>query len=223
MQDLIQPDSTLAELAVSHAGASRVFYKHGLDFCCNGRVSLAEACGKRGLDLAQIEGELQAAIAETPQDELVAELPLPDFVQYILDTYHAAHREELPRLTAMARKVEQVHGEKPDCPRGLAAFLEHLTEELEMHMQKEEQMLFPMIIAGRGRMVGMPISVMEEEHQDHGKNLERMRELAANFEPPEAACNTWRALYLGLAQLERDLMEHIHLENNALFPRALKG
>ncbi|MGK0220248.1 MAG: regulator of cell morphogenesis and NO signaling, partial [Planctomycetota bacterium] len=154
---------------------------------------------------------------------LVSEKPLPDFVQYILDNFHAAHREELPRLTAMARKVEQVHGEKPDCPRGLGEFLERLTEELEMHMQKEEQMLFPMILAGRGRMVAMPISVMEEEHQDHGKNLERMRELAANFEPPEGACNTWRALYLGLAQLERDLMEHIHLENNALFPRALKG
>ncbi|MFT7679518.1 MAG: regulator of cell morphogenesis and NO signaling [Planctomycetota bacterium] len=223
MQDLIKPDSTLAELAVSHAGASRVFHKHGLDFCCNGRISLADACVKQGLDVAQLESELQAAIAETPQQELVSEKPLPDFVQYILDNFHAAHREELPRLTAMARKVEQVHGEKPDCPRGLGEFLERLTEELEMHMQKEEQMLFPMILAGRGRMVAMPISVMEEEHQDHGKNLERMRELAANFEPPEGACNTWRALYLGLAQLERDLMEHIHLENNALFPRALKG
>ena len=90
-------------------------------------------------------------------------------------------------------------------------------------MQKEEQVLFPMILSGRGAMAAMPVSVMEEEHRDHGKNLERTRALTNDFIAPESACNTWRALYLGLAELERDLMEHIHLENNVLFPRALQG
>jgi len=223
MQDLIQPDATLADLAVRHAGASRVFHKHGLDFCCNGRVALTEACLTRGLDPQQVLAEVEAATVEAPDHQGITQGPLPEFVQYILDHFHAAHREEVPRLIAMARKVEQVHGDKPSCPRGLAVFLERMSEELEMHMQKEEQILFPMILAGRGPMTGMPISVMEEEHQDHGKNLAALRELVNDFVPPEEACNTWRALYLGLAELERDLMEHIHLENNALFPRALKG
>ncbi|MFT5289685.1 MAG: regulator of cell morphogenesis and NO signaling [Planctomycetota bacterium] len=223
MQSQIQNDTTLADLAVRHAGASRVFHRHGLDFCCNGRVSLEDACRKSDLNLAAITSELEAAIAETPQDSPITEAALPVFVEYILENFHAAHREEVPRLIGMARKVEQVHGDKPDCPKGLAAFLEHMSEELEMHMQKEEQILFPMIVGGRGAMTGMPISVMENEHQDHGKNLQRLRNLVNNYVPPEGACNTWRALYLGLEQLERDLMEHIHLENNSLFPRALKS
>ena len=123
----------------------------------------------------------------------------------------------------MARKVEAVHGDKSSCPRGLADHLEHMSEELEQHMQKEEQLLFPMILGGRGRMASMPISVMEQEHQDHGRNLARMSVLAHEYVAPEEACNTWRALYLGLAELEAELMEHIHLENHVLFPRTLNG
>ena len=220
---LIEPSATLADLAVRHAGASRVFYRHGLDFCCNGRVRLDEACSKAGLDTAQVLDELQQALAEAPDQARATELPLPELVQHILDQYHAAHREEVPRLIAMARKVEEVHSEKPSCPKGLAKHLEHIGSELELHMQKEEQVLFPMILSGGGRMASMPISVMEEEHRDHGQNLERMRALAHDFVPPEDACNTWRALYLGLADLEQQVMEHIHLENNALFPRTLQA
>ena len=94
---------------------------------------------------------------------------------------------------------------------------------LQMHMQKEEQILFPMLRSGRGGMAAMPIQVMEEEHRDVGHDLARTRELTNQFTPPEEACNTWRALFLGLQEFERDLMEHIHLENNVLFPKALVG
>jgi regulator of cell morphogenesis and NO signaling len=94
---------------------------------------------------------------------------------------------------------------------------------MESHMQKEEQILFPMIRAGRGRMALMPVQVMEQEHRDHGENLALMRKLASDFVAPEEACNTWRALYLGLAELESELMAHISLENHVLFPRALRS
>jgi regulator of cell morphogenesis and NO signaling len=98
-----------------------------------------------------------------------------------------------------------------------------MRDELESHMQKEEHVLFPLILAGRGALAAAPIRVMEREHEDHGRNLERLRELAHDFAPPLDACGTWRALYLGLEELEREIMEHIHLENHVLFPRALRA
>ena len=116
-----------------------------------------------------------------------------------------------------------MHADKADRPRGLAEHLARLADELEQHMQKEEQVLFPLIRAGRGAIAATPVQVLEHEHKDHALNLAHTRALAHDFVPPESACNTWRALYLGLEQLERDLMQHIHLENNVLFPRALRS
>lgn len=139
----------------------------------------------------------------------------------MLDRYHAGHRAELPRLIQMATKVERVHADKPNCPKGLAAHLQFLADELEGHMQKEEQVLFPMLLAGHGAQAGGPIQVMESEHQEHGRNLAMLRQLAHDFTPPAEACGTWRALYLGLAELECAVMQHIHLENHVLFPRVL--
>lgn len=220
----ITPQATLADLAVHHPGASRVFHRHGLDFCCGGRVPLAEACQVADLDAHALVSELECE--ERAADDRFHrwdEAPLGSLIDHILVRYHESHRAEVPRLLQMARKVEEVHGEKPACPRGLAAHLERVAEEMELHMQKEEQVLFPLIQNGQGRHAAMPVQVMEEEHRDHGANLAKLRELAHDFEPPEEACTTWRALYLGLAQLEEDLMHHIHLENNVLFPRALRG
>ena len=217
------PRATLADLAVSHAGATRVFHAHGLDFCCHGRIPLAEACAARGLDLDELVRELAAGTApRTPADDLGAR-PLPQLIELIEQRFHAGHRSELPRLLEMARKVESVHADKPDCPRGLAAHLERMGDELEEHMQKEEQVLFPLIRAGRGALAAMPMRVLESDHEEHGRNLARMSALAGGYVAPSEACNTWRALYLGLAELETELMEHIHLENNVLFPRALRS
>jgi regulator of cell morphogenesis and NO signaling len=219
----ITSDVTLAHLAVTRAGASRVFYRHGLDFCCGGQISLRDACETKQLDAEQLIEEIQGEERNDPSFERWDEQSLDSLIDHLLGRFHEQHREEVPRLLAMARKVEQVHGEKESCPKGLANHLEKMSEELEQHMQKEEQVLFPLIREGRGRMAAMPVQVMELEHRDHGQNLVRLRELAHDFEPPEEACGTWRALYLGLAELESDLMQHIHLENNALFPRALQS
>ena len=219
----IAAESTLADLATTHAGASRVFQRHGLDFCCNGKVTVAEACWRRGLDPAQILAELRAEVRPAAPESRWDARPLDDLVQHVLDRYHAGHRRELPRLLQLAAKVERVHADKPACPRGLFARLQHVGDELEQHMQKEEQVLFPMLRSGVGAMAAGPIQVMEEEHVGHGHNLAEIRRLAHDFVPPPEACNTWRALYVGLAELEREVMQHIHLENHVLFPRVLAG
>ena len=116
--------------------------------------------------------------------------------------------------------MEQVHAESPDCPTGLAEHLRTMGQELESHMQKEEQVLFPLLARGHGAMAAMPITVMRMEHDDHGVALERLLALTNNITLPRAACNTWRALYLGLRAFKEDLMAHIHMENNILFENA---
>ena len=221
--DDLTPSTTLADLAVTRAGASRVFHRHGLDFCCNGRVSLREACEQNGLEADRLIEEIQREAEPQKGFDRWDEAPLEALIQHLLTRYHEPHRAEVPRLIEMARKVEQVHGEKLACPLGLSAHLERMAQELESHMQKEEEVLFPLILSGRGAMAAMPVQVMEQEHRDHGENLARLRELAHDYSPPEEACGTWRALYLGLEELESELMHHIHLENNVLFPRALRG
>lgn len=218
----IRPTQTLAELASTLPGASRVFLRHGLDFCCGGHVELAEACRASRLEPNRLIEEIRDETRAPEGFVRWGERPLPELIDHVLARYHERHREEMPRLVAMARKVEAVHAQKPSCPRGLATHLERMQDELEQHMQKEEQILFPLLRAGRGRMAAMPIQVMEEEHRDHGRNLQRLRALTDDFTPPTEACSTWKALYLGLAELEQELMQHIHTENNILFPRGLR-
>ena len=220
---LPSPRTTLAELAATRAGATRVFQRYGLDFCCHGQIPLADACSAHGLDPAAIAAEIAAEARPEEQFERWDERPLPELIEHVLRRYHDVHRAELPGLLGLARKVERVHGSKPSCPSGLADLLARVADELEDHMQKEEQVLFPLLLAGRGRMAVLPIQVMEQEHEDHGANLARLRALAHDYVPPAEACGTWRALYVGLAELERELMQHIHLENNVLFPRALRS
>lgn len=214
---------TLAEIATTRAGAARVLHRHGLDFCCGGNVTLEEACRPRALDGAAILAEIAAEETRPGDFARLDALPVEDVVKYVLDRFHASHRAELPHLLQMARKVETVHGDKASCPKGLAAHLAHIATELESHMQKEEQVLFPLFLSGRGPLAHMPVQIMEMEHVEHGQNLARLRQLAHGYQPPSEACNTWRALYLGLQDLERAVMEHIHIENNILFPRALRS
>lgn len=148
--------------------------------------------------------------------------PLTELVDFIVARYHDALRRDLPGLLDAASKVERVHAGKPSCPRGLASQLEQLDAELKQHMAKEEHVLFPAIRSGnQGARLHMPVRVMMQEHEDHGASLRLIRELATGFVAPSGACATWRALYAGLEQLEVELMAHIRLENEVLFPRAL--
>jgi regulator of cell morphogenesis and NO signaling len=218
---ILTADTTLADLATRFAGASRVFQRHDLDFCCQGRRSLAEACRERRLPVDTLLAELAAELSPVPPDADWAELPLVQLIAHIVDHFHFEHRAELPRLIAMAEKVERVHAGRPGVPAGVAAHLRTLAHELEQHMQKEEQVLFPMLIAGNAGPAWAPIRCLTAEHDEHGRALARLRELAHGYTPPPHACGTWTALYLGLAAFERAVMEHVHLENHVLFPRAL--
>ena len=216
-------DSTLGTLACNIPGATRVFHEFHLDFCCGGQKSLRQAALERGIDAHLVE---QRLLALDPQEALEADWRRADpehLIEHILQRYHDVHREQLPELIRLSARVEQVHGSRPECPNGLTELLIAMQQELESHMQKEEQILFPMIIRGAGVMVGGPISVMRYEHDQHGEALERVIELTNDMQPPAGACNTWRALYRGLDELRIDLMQHIHLENNLLFPHALNN
>lgn len=216
------PTSTLAELATSHPAASRVFQRYGLDYCCGGRKRLADICGPKGLDPATI---LQAIEAEEASVDLPRwdHAPLPDLIQFIVDRYHQALRAELPALVALAARVEARHHHNPACPKGLHGYLQQMYEGVADHLTKEERVLFPMITEGYGQRAAGPVRIMEAEHDEHGLKLARLRELTDHFTPPPDACPTWRALYLRLAAFERELMDHIHLENHVLFPRALEA
>lgn len=218
---MIDATQTLGHVAAAHPASTLVFLRHRLDFCCGGSVKLGDACRAAGLDPEAVIREI-AAQRVTTLPERWDTRPLPELIDFILTRYHEPLRSDLPALLEAARRVERVHSKKPSCPHGLAAHLEHMSAEIELHLAKEEQVLFPAIRAGSGgAQVQMPVRVMMQEHDDHGANLQRLRELATDFNPPPEACATWRALYAGLEKLEAELMAHIHLENNVLFPRAL--
>ena len=208
---------TLADIAAALPGATVVFRRSKLDFCCGGRVKLADAVAAKGLDVGALEAELGAVAAQGLAGEAPQETgALIDFIE---TRFHAGHRRDLPELLRLARRVESVHGEHPEAPHGIFALLQRIAVELESHMEKEEQILFPLMRRGGHPMIGHPIAVMLQEHDDHGENLRALEAVAHGFEPPEEACPTWRALYVGARRLTDEVMEHIHLENNVLFPR----
>ena len=208
---------SLGRIAVDLPGATAVLRRLKRDFCCGGQVTLQEACANKGLDLAAVRQELEALAQEAPEPQISA--PSGELIDHILTRYHELHRLLLPELIRMARRVEAVHRDHPQVPAGLADFLEGVEAELLDHMAKEENILFPMLKRGGHPMAAQPIGVMRHEHTSHGEQLERLGQLTHDHTPPEGACNTWRALFAGTARLTDDLMQHIHLENNVLFPR----
>ncbi|QRN33547.1 iron-sulfur cluster repair protein YtfE [Pectobacterium brasiliense] len=216
-------DQSLGELAIAIPRATKLFRELNLDFCCGGKQTLSRAAGKKDLNIDELEAQLEKLAAQPSNARDWREAPLADIIAYIIPRFHDRHREQLPELILMAEKVERVHHDKADCPHGLANQLTAIYNELSQHMMKEERILFPMISQGMGANAAAPISVMEHEHDDAGRDVEVVKELTNGVVPPEGACNTWRALYSGINEFITDLMEHIHLENNLLFPRALRG
>ena len=211
---------TLSDVATRHPAASRVLHRHGLDFCCGGRREFAAACVEQGLTPDAVLAEIETESGAQPSERW-DERPLEDLVEHVVGYYHRRLRAELPELMAMAAKVEARHRARSDCPHGLVEHLALMQEAVLDHLAKEERVLFPVILAGRGAAAGAPIHVMEVEHEDHRATLLRTRTLTGGLVAPGDACATWRALYLRLTELERELMEHIHLENHVLFRRAL--
>lgn len=216
VETLDRAQQPIGQIAVALPGATAIFRRLKLDFCCGGQIALQQACDNKGLAVDDVLAEL--AGLDRPETSVVPQAPA-EMIDHILSRYHAVHREQLPELIRMARRVEAVHREHPDVPKGLADLLESIGTEMEEHMGKEEAVLFPMLLAGVRGVVVHPIAVMRDEHTNHGEQLERLMALTTDVTPPAGACNTWRALYAGIAQFADDLVAHIHLENNQLFPQ----
>lgn len=211
----------IGDIAAHHPLATRVFARHGIDFCCGGGVPLAKACERRQLDPDAIVLEIEATLGErTSEGSRWLEAPLEDLVAHIVKTYHEPLREELPRLEEMAFKVARVHGERrAEIPLDdLATTVSGLVLELEGHMRREEESLFPQLLDSSETAA---TEDFVDDHEEAGRALARIRELTGGFQLPEGACNTWRALWHGLQDLELAMHEHVHLENNILFPRAI--
>lgn len=219
----LSPQSRVGDIAAHHPLATRVFARHGIDFCCGGGVALADACAKRNVDTTEVLEEIEREITSPAASSVTApwnEAPLAELVAHIVERYHEPLREELPRLESMARKVFRVHGDKD--PERLGALLEsflRLKGELDQHLTEEEQSLFPSLLRAASDGTS-DVQAFVDDHTRVGQELHRIRELTDEFRVPAGACNTWNALWHGLAALETDLHEHIHLENNVLFRRA---
>ncbi|SFU51818.1 iron-sulfur cluster repair protein YtfE [Halomonas korlensis] len=214
-------EQTVGRTALTMPGATRVFRDHNIDFCCGGRISLGEAAERAGLIPEALVAELEALSQGVSDERDWSSASNEALIEHILTRYHDVHRQQLPELVRMARRVEQVHGERDTCPNGLADLLTTLHQEMESHMQKEEQILFPLLRQNTVDRVQGPIAVMRQEHDDHGEHLGQLMALTDDITPPKGACTTWRALYTGLREFRDDLMQHIHLENNLLFERAI--
>lgn len=227
-------DTTVGDIVRASPGSARTFERLGIDYCCGGKKPLDEACRARGLDGGTVLTMLTALAAEpesTVADASV--MNLSALCDHIQQAHHDYLREELPRLDYMTRKVAAVHG--ADEPRlvEIRSIFEAFAPELGSHIVEEEQRIFPAIReldqpavpaatkASTRPALQAALTQLEQEHQQAGDALARFRELTNDYQPPEWACNTYRAMYHGLAQLERNMHQHVHKENNILFPRAL--
>lgn len=219
-------DRTVGEIVAERPTLARVFQAYGIDFCCQGGRTLREACERKSIAPEGVLESLNAGMLEKCEPgENPALLPPVELADYIVETHHTYLRSELPRLHAMTKRVAQVHGGHTPSLVEVDEVFGAMADELAGHMMKEEQILFPAIAAmsqgGAVMPLDGPIACMLHEHDDAGAALSRMRELTNGFTPPAEACNTYRALFAGLLELEDDLHRHIHLENLVLFPAAL--
>lgn len=217
------PAITVARLVTEHPSAARVFQKHGIDYCCHGNVSLTQACLDAGLDRGAVLAELDAALAAAgPQGEEDARaLSTVALVARIIDRHHAYLRRSLPYIAPIMAKVAHVHGPKDEHLHELEEVFIALHDALLPHLDEEEQVLFPLLMAGRSdpaRAAG-ELARMLADHLEVGDLLARIRQLTGGFATPEWACNTYRVLMAELDALEADILRHVHLENHVLAPR----
>jgi regulator of cell morphogenesis and NO signaling len=227
----LAPETSVGQMVRERPGLASLFDRLGIDYCCGGRTSLAQACAEKGLDVDEVllalpSSDLEDASADRPEED---EMTLGELADQIVAIHHTYLHQELPRLAGLLAKVADAHAANHPELRVLRDVFADLKDELEFHMLKEEKILFPLIkqLETAARMPGFPcdslnnpILVMEHEHASAGSALERMRALTGGYNPPRDACPTYLALLQGLAELETDLHHHIHKENNILFPQA---
>lgn len=231
-----EKSETIGEMVASDYRKAEVFRKYGLDFCCGGKKTLEKACEKKGLDVVEVKKALKAV-----EDDFITNTEdynsweLDFLADYIINKHHKYIENSHPMLFEFSQKVARVHGSRHAEVVDITHYYNEVAEELQLHMHKEEMILFPYIkelaIAKRNGTpmerpqfgsIQNPINMMEAEHESAGGNMEKIRELSNNFTPPEDACNSYRVLFAKLKEYEADLHHHIHLENNILFKKAIE-
>jgi len=227
----ITPDTTVGDIVRARPARSRVFENLGLDYCCGGKKPLAEACRAKGLDPATVVALLTALdAAPDPATSTPDTLSLSELCDHIEQVHHGYLTDELPRLDFMTRKVAAVHGDHEPRLLDVRRVFESFQAEMLAHTREEEEVVFPAIrqldtangdAAAIAAKLEASVAKLESEHARAGAALARFQELTDDFTPPAWACNTFRALYDGLARLEKDTHQHVHKENNVLLPRAL--
>ncbi|HEY4380346.1 MAG TPA: iron-sulfur cluster repair di-iron protein [Acidobacteriaceae bacterium] len=227
---------TVREIALEEPTSIRVFEHFGIDYCCGGRKPLAEACAANDLEVDAVIAALEAAAqGPAPAAENWAGASLEKLAAHIVATHHVYVKGELPRLAVLAEKVVRRHGDTQAELPVIQAKLAQLSEELSGHLAKEEVVLFPHVTKleralatgstlprGCFGTVANPIATMAAEHDAAGGLLAEIRELSDDYTTPAGACPTYCAFFAGLKEFEQDLHQHIHLENNILFPRAIE-
>lgn len=227
-------EQTLASIVTQRHQAVPVLEKYNLDFCCKGKRTLAEACTEKGLSIEEIMKELEATGAEKNNSMPFSEMNAEQLIGYILIHHHFYLKQSMPTIADHLTKVAAKHGDKfPNMVEVLELFL-HLKNEMTLHMQKEEVVLFPRIKEVESfyhfkqkkniesSYIFEPVGVMESEHDEAGEIMYKIRKLTGNYTIPEGACTTFTVVLNELKEFEEDLHRHVHLENNILFPLAEK-
>src|SRR5690606_23789856 len=227
----IRDAETVGEIAAKDMKKAELLKKLGIDFCCGGRKTLEEACIDKGLDVTRVQQELETSASESHGIQLDFDsFPLSFLADYIVNVHHGYLNQNLPSIEELAQKVAEHHGHANPFLLEVYSKVNELRCELVTHLKKEEQILFPsikLLEAGSDQKAGFgtindPVNVMERDHEIAGEILKDIRRLTDDYNIPVNACNSVKMLYNKLSELESDLFQHIHLENNILFPKAVK-
>jgi len=228
-------NKTVAEIVSENFRTADVFKKYGIDFCCGGQVNVSEISRKRGINISDLTNDLTEVLTDKVDFHDYNHWTLDFLIDYIINIHHTYVQENIPLLKVYLQKVSEAHGHNHKEVLKIQTFFQMVAEELLLHMQKEEKILFPFIkklteAKKEGKPVENfnlnsiegPIEMMELEHENAGNIFKTISSLSANYTPPSDACNTYTVLYAKLQEFEADLHKHIHLENNILFPKAKK-
>ena len=233
---LLDPTKTVRELALAIPDATRIFEKMKIDYCCGGERLFGDACARAGIDIQDVERMLEATTESAHNGQVdYQELSIVELVSHILETHHVFTKNEMERLEPLVEKVVTAHGERHSELLSIRDLLIELFADLRPHMFKEEQILFPYLVELEQAVlqqrplpfapfgtVNNPVRMMMMEHDKAGELLREIRKLSADFTVPPEVCMSFQTLYQALKGFEADLHQHIHLENNILFPKAVQ-